>query len=177
MATLHQHTGDRFGFDGDNYIGSTPQPNPWTDDGHQFFAGNRLNYQAELAGRRGLLSHGEVEAVTAISNRLTTLVPNQPPSVLHGDLWSGNSTSDAEGQPVIIDPAAYFGWAEADLAMMVLFGSPGQQFWQAYQEMRPLEDGWRDRFDLYNLYHVLNHLNLFGRGYYGQVMRIIKKYA
>jgi fructosamine-3-kinase len=104
-------------------------------------------------------------------------VPEQPASILHGDLWSGNSTSDADGQPAIIDPAAYYGWAEADLAMMVLFGSPGGGFWEAYNEVRPLEKGWRERFSLYNLYHLLNHLNLFGRGYYSQVMSTVRRFS
>jgi len=177
MAALHNHTGEQFGFEGDNYIGSTPQPNTWTDDGYQFYAEFRLNFQAELAAQRGLLSHSEVDAVLAISARLPEIVPIQPASILHGDLWSGNSTSDAQGQPAIIDPAAYCGWAEADLAMMVLFGTPGSSFWQAYQDIRPLEAGWRERFDLYNLYHLLNHLNLFGRSYHGQVMRTIRQFA
>jgi fructosamine-3-kinase len=177
MAALHNHTHPRFGFEADNYIGSTPQPNGWLDDGFDFYARRRLVFQAEMAGRRGLLQHGEVEQVAGIAARLQELIPEQPASILHGDLWSGNSTSDANGQPAIIDPAAYYGWAEADLAMMVLFGSPGGDFWQAYNEVRPLPNGWRQRFSLYNLYHLLNHLNLFGRGYYSQVMSSVRRFT
>lgn len=177
MAVLHTHTSQRFGFEQDNYIGSTPQPNRWMEDGYQFYREYRLNFQVQLAARNGLLNHSEVNAVLAISTRLPELVPEQPASILHGDLWSGNSISDENGQPAIIDPAAYFGWAEADLAMMVLFGSPGRTFWAAYNEIRPLEVGWRERFDLYNLYHLLNHLNLFGRSYHGQVMRTVRQFA
>lgn len=177
MAALHSHTHTKFGFDTDNYIGSTPQPNGWLEDGYQFYTDRRLVFQAELAVRRGLLNHSEAEQVAGIAARLPELVPQQPASILHGDLWSGNSTSDADGQPAIIDPAAYYGWAEADLAMMVLFGSPSSVFWQAYTEARPLEPGWRDRFALYNLYHLLNHLNLFGRGYYRQVMNSVRRYS
>jgi len=177
MAVLHSHTGERFGFEGDNYIGSTPQQNTWMDDGYQFYREHRLNFQAELAARKGLLNHTEVDAVMAISVRLPELIPPQPASILHGDLWSGNSISDGNGQPAIIDPAAYYGWAEADLAMMVLFGAPGSQFWSAYHEIRPLEVGWRERFALYNLYHLLNHLNIFGRGYHGQVMRTVRQFS
>jgi fructosamine-3-kinase len=177
MAALHSHTHQRFGFEGDNYIGSTPQNNTWMEDGYQFFREYRLNFQTELAGRRGLLNRGEVDAVLALSDRLLELVPEQPASMLHGDLWSGNSISDAQGQPAIIDPAAYFGWAEADLAMMELFGSPGRQFWHAYNEVNPLEKGWRERFKLYNLYHLLNHLNLFGRSYHSQVMGTVRQFT
>lgn len=177
MATLHQKTHTMFGFESDNYIGSTPQPNPWTQDGYQFYQEHRFVFQADLAVRRGLLSRTEGQAVRALSSRLPHRVPQQPASILHGDLWSGNATSDALGEPAIIDPAAYYGWAEADLAMMVLFGSPGERFWQAYLEVRPLEAGWRERFSLYNLYHLLNHLNLFGRSYHAQVMHTLRLYA
>ncbi len=177
MAALHQHTHLKFGFEDDNYIGSTPQPNPWSEDGYTFFAVHRLGYQAELALKRGLLSRAEADGVARIADRLPDLVPEQPASILHGDLWSGNATTDSGGQPAIIDPAAYYGWAEADLAMMVLFGSPARPFWQAYQEIRPLDPGWQDRFPVYNLYHLLNHLNLFGRGYHGQVISIVRRFS
>jgi protein-ribulosamine 3-kinase len=177
MAALHNHTNQRFGFEGDNYIGSTPQKNPWTDDGYDFYANYRLIFQAELAARHSLLSRSEADAVATLSTQLPNLIPEQPASILHGDLWSGNATSDALGQPAIIDPAVYYGWAEADLAMMVLFGSPGESFWRAYSEFRPLEIGWRERFSLYNLYHLLNHLNLFGRSYHAQVMRTLRRFT
>jgi fructosamine-3-kinase len=108
---------------------------------------------------------------------LCELVPEQPASLLHGDLWSGNAITDDRGSPAIIDPAAYYGWAEADLAMTALFGGFADRFYSAYMETRPLSSGWRERFGLYNLYHLLNHLNLFGRGYYGQVMGVVRKYV
>ena len=177
MAALHKHTQPKFGFESDNYIGSTPQPNPWTSDGYEFFAEHRLGYQAELARNRGLLSMKEAEGVSRIAARLPELVPEQPASILHGDLWSGNATTDSEGQPVIIDPAAYYGWAEADLAMMVLFGRPAGRFWQAYQDIQKLEPGWEERFPVYNLYHLLNHLNLFGRGYHGHVISVVRRFS
>ncbi len=176
MAALHNHTHEKFGFDADNYIGSTPQPNTWTEDGYQFYARHRFGYQAELAARKRLLTREEVDRVAALAVRLPELVPDQPASILHGDLWSGNSIADQDGNPAIIDPAAYYGWAEADLAMMTLFGSPGGAFWAAYNEVRPLASGWQERFPLYNLYHVLNHLNLFGRGYYHQAVSILNRY-
>ena len=175
MAALHNFTAEKFGFEADNYLGSTPQPNPWTVDGFEFYAWHRFLFQAELAGQRGLLSPQEVSLTADLAARLPELVPAQPASLLHGDLWSGNQIADEQGHPAIIDPAAYYGWAEADLAMMVLFGSPGSGFWEAYNEVRPLEPGYRERFGLYNLYHLLNHLNLFGGSYHGQVVSALRR--
>ncbi len=177
MATLHNRTAEKFGFDADNYIGSTPQPNPWTANGYEFYAIHRFTFQAEMAAKGGLLSRQELEITRKIADRLPDLVPEQPASILHGDLWSGNQISDSDGNPAIIDPAAYFGWAEADLAMMVLFGSPGAGFWEAYNEVRPLESGYRERFRLYNLYHLLNHLNLFGRSYHAQAVGVLRQFG
>jgi fructosamine-3-kinase len=177
MAALHNHTNPQFGFDADNYIGSTPQPNPWTENGFDFFAEHRLGFQAELAAKTGLFSRHEAEQVVSLAGRLPELVPEQPASLVHGDLWSGNAIIDQHGAPAIIDPAAHYGWAEADLAMTTLFGSFPGEFYSAYHEARPLPEGWRERFELYNLYHLLNHLNLFGRGYYGQVIRIVRLFT
>jgi fructosamine-3-kinase len=177
MAALHNHTNPQYGFDADNYIGSTPQPNPWTENGFEFFAQHRLVYQAEMAAKRGLLSRKEADQVGNLAGRMEELVPEQPASLTHGDLWGGNAMSDDDGQPAIIDPAAHYGWAEADLAMTALFGGFSNEFYAAYNEVRPLPEGWRERFALYNLYHLLNHLNLFGRGYYGQVMRTVGRFT
>jgi fructosamine-3-kinase len=177
LAALHNHINPRFGFDHDNYIGSTPQPNAWMQDGYQFFAERRLLFQANLAGRRGLLDSEGVRQVESLAARLPGLVPRQPASLIHGDLWSGNAVSDEGGAPAIIDPAAHYGWAEAELAMTALFGAFPPEFYQAYQEVHPLAGGFQTRFDLYNLYHLLNHLNLFGSGYLGQVRAILRRYA
>ena len=177
MAALHDHTNERFGFEHDNYIGSTPQPNSWMEDGFEFFAQRRLIFQAEMASVRGLFSSQEAGQVERLANRLREFIPEQPASLIHGDLWGGNAMTDENGAPTIIDPAAYYGWAETDLAMTALFGGFDEKFYLAYNEARPLPPGWRDRFSLYNLYHLLNHLNLFGRGYYGQVMRIVERYS
>jgi fructosamine-3-kinase len=176
MAALHNHTNAQFGFEAGNYIGSTPQPNPWTEDGFEFFGRHRLAFQAELAAKRGLLTRQELTQISNLAGRLRDLVPEQPASLVHGDLWSGNAMSDDAGQPAIIDPAVHYGWAEADLAMTALFGGFSSDFYAAYNEARPLPEGWRERFDLYNLYHLLNHLNLFGRGYYGQVIQTVKRF-
>lgn len=175
LAAMHEHIFPQFGFPHDNYIGSTPQPNPLTDDGYLFFAQYRLMYQAELAGSHGLLSRAEIQQVVRFAMRLPEWIPHQAASLVHGDLWSGNLITDEHGSPALIDPATHYGWAEADLAMMTLFGSPPERFFQAYQTARPLPPGLKTRFPVYNLYHLLNHLNLFGRGYYGQVMAIIRQ--
>lgn len=177
LAALHGHTNDRFGFPHDNYIGSTPQVNPWTEDGYTFFADHRLLYQAQLGRDQRRLSSTDVSRIEVIAHRLEEWVPPQDASLIHGDLWSGNATTDEEGDPAIIDPAAHYGWAEAELAMTSLFGSFPNRFYAAYQEIQPLESGFRDRFPLYNLYHLLNHVNLFGGGYLSQVRSILDRYA
>lgn len=177
LAALHNHTNSQFGFPHDNYIGSTPQPNPWTEDGHKFFAEHRILFQARLAQRSGLLDQSDVRQAEKIARRLPEMVPQQPASLIHGDLWSGNALTDNQGGPAIIDPAAHYGWAEAELGMTALFGSFPDSFYQAYREVNPIEAGFRSRFDIYNLYHLLNHLNLFGRGYLGQVQSILKRYG
>lgn len=176
LARLHNHTSSRFGFSHDNYIGSTPQPNSWTTDGYTFFAEQRLLFQARLARQQGLLQARQVVQVEKIAVKLPELIPAQPASLIHGDLWSGNAITDQTGAPALIDPAAYYGWAEAELGMTSLFSSFPQDFYAGYQEVRALEQSFRARFPLYNLYHLLNHLNLFGLGYLGQVSAILQQY-
>jgi fructosamine-3-kinase len=176
MAMLHSKTNDQFGFFQDNYIGSTPQVNQKENDGWEFFARHRLITQAELARRNGYFSKEDVSLVKKLCERLVDLVPEQPASIIHGDLWAGNMISDEQGAPALIDPATHYGWAEADLAMMTLFGSVPQSFYQAYEDVRPLTPGYQKRFPLYNLYHLINHVNLFGVGYYGQSMKILREF-
>jgi fructosamine-3-kinase len=177
LACLHNQGNDRFGFKHDNYLGSTPQPNPWTEDGYQFFIEHRLQFQAGLASEHGLLKAPVRQRLDRLCSRLHQLVPPQPASLLHGDLWSGNAIAGPEGEPAIIDPAAHYGWAEAELGMTQLFGGFPADFYQAYQEVHPLEPGWRDRLPIYNLYHLLNHLNLFGRSYLSQVQSILSRFS
>ncbi|MEN8172007.1 MAG: fructosamine kinase family protein, partial [Chloroflexota bacterium] len=155
LARLHQHSQPEFGFAHDNYIGSTPQPNKWTQNGFAFFAEQRLHFQAKLARERGLISRREVKQVEKLNSYLPDLIPQQPASLLHGDLWSGNATADCHGGPAIIDPAAHFGWAESELAMTTLFGAFPAVFYHSYEEVRPLPPGYRARFPIYNLYHLL----------------------
>jgi len=176
MAHLHNHTHQAFGFEHDNYLGSTPQINPWTDNGFEFFADHRLRYQLELAGQSGRIPSADAEKVDDLAGNLQRYLPEQPASLIHGDLWAGNALPDELGQPAVIDPAAHYGWAEADLAMTDLFGTYPERFYHAYREVRPLESGFRDRFPLYNLYHLLNHLNLFGSTYLGRVRAVLDRY-
>jgi protein-ribulosamine 3-kinase len=176
-AHLHSHTESQFGFPKDNYIGSTPQPNPWCQDGFEFFGRYRLLYMAELARVRGLLDHKQYRQAETLVASLPKLVPAQPASLIHGDLWSGNAMTGPGGEPALIDPAAHYGWAEAELGMTALFGGFPTEFYRAYQEVRLLEPGWESRFPIYNLYHLLNHLVIFGRGYWGQVSAILNRYG
>ena len=177
LANLHHKSSPQFGFPHNNYIGSTPQLNQWTADGHQFFAMQRLHFQADLAQRNGLFNARDLHQVELLCQRLTELIPPQPASLLHGDLWIGNVISDSQGAPAMIDPAVHFGWAEAELAMTSLFGAFPDDFYSAYQETFPLEKGFRQRFPIYNLYHLLNHLNLFGSGYLSQVRSILHRFT
>jgi fructosamine-3-kinase len=158
LASLHRHTNDRCGWATDNWIGLAPQQNGWRDDWSEFFLEKRLKPQAAKAGLlkdlpdvRGLLENH-----------------NPKPSLLHGDLWSGNAGFTKEG-PVVYDPAVYYGDREADLAMTELFGGFPRAFYASYGEELPLDAGYEKRKLLYNLYHLLNHLNLFGGAYRAQV--------
>ena len=177
LAALHKNTLPSFGFYHDNYIGSTPQPNPWTADGCKFFAESRLLYQACLARRRGLLEQADLIRVERLVVRLPELVPAQPASLIHGDLWGGNAITDSIGNPTLIDPAAHYGWAEAELAMTALFGAFPDEFYRAYQEVNPVEIGFEGRFPVYNLYHLLNHVVLFGSTYLGQVRAVLSRFS
>ena len=177
LARLHNHTAGTFGFQHDNFLGTTPQPNPSTPDGFEFFAVQRLEHQGRLAYARVLLSQAVLERVLEVARNLRNWIPKQPASLIHGDLWSGNALTGPAGEPAIIDPAAHYGWAEAELGMTNLFGGFPDRFYGAYLEARPLESGWRERLPIYNLYHLLNHLNLFGASYLGQVQAILNRYS
>lgn len=176
LARLHRVTAPHFGWHRNNTIGATAQHNDWTDDWPRFFARHRLGFQLELAARQGqdvrLIDRGRL-----LCERLAAFFDGHrpPPSLLHGDLWGGNWAADASGEPVIYDPAVYYGDREADLAMTRLFGGFGRGFYQAYESEWPLDPGASQRVDLYNLYHVLNHLNLFGGGYGAQAEAMIER--
>ena len=178
LAALHRHQGDAFGFSCDNFCGLTPQPNPWTDRWVEFYATSRLGFQLQRASDAGLLSSSEVAAIDGVIARLDRWLdePADGPALIHGDLWSGNVHVTRDGQPALIDPAVYYAHREAELGMMTLFGGFSPRVFAAYDEALPLESGWRERNGLYELYHLLNHLNLFGRTYAAQVMAMAKMF-
>ncbi|HYA36971.1 MAG TPA: fructosamine kinase family protein [Candidatus Methylomirabilis sp.] len=171
LACMHRATQDRFGWRLDNTIGSTPQINTPSSDWVEFWRRNRLGYQLELAAHRDFDLGRKAERLMAeLGEFFHSYRP--VPSLLHGDLWGGNVGSIAH-QPVVFDPAVYYGDREADLAMTELFGGFSTRFYQAYHEAWPLDAGYKIRKTLYNLYHVLNHFNLFGGGYGFQAERMI----
>jgi len=174
LAAMHRFSSEKFGWVRNNTIGTTPQVNKFSSDWIQFWREHRLGYQLRLAQANGytgkLLTLGE-----RLLAELAVFFPGTPPvaSLLHGDLWSGNYAFDSAGQPVLFDPAIYYGGRETDLAMTELFGGFPATFYAAYREAYPLDPGYAIRKTLYNLYHILNHLNLFGGGYLDQAEQMM----
>ncbi len=175
LARMHGCTRETFGWDRDNTIGSTAQPNEPSAHWVSFWREHRLGFQLSLVAGQGY--GGRLcERGARLLEVLPALLDHAPmPSLLHGDLWGGNIGYDVAGAPVIFDPAVYFGDREADLAMTELFGGFSQDFYAAYHEAWPLPPGYGTRKSLYNLYHILNHLNLFGRGYLNQAEGLIDR--
>ncbi|KAG1707519.1 putative kinase [Nymphon striatum] len=169
LAKMHQTTNSNFGWKYDNTIGSTPQQNQENDSWLSFWKEQRLIYQLELALKKGY-SKSAYEKGLRLANTLRSFFDTYHPlpSLLHGDLWGGNCAADSENNPVIYDPAVYYGDREADLAMTELFGGFNNEFYSAYNNEYPLHTDYKTRKTLYNLYHILNHYNLFGGGYASQ---------
>ncbi len=182
FARLHKCSSTSFGFYEDNYIGSTQQLNipsktefvSW----EEFYFNKRLLYQYKLAEKKGYAGEELHKTFLQLGNKIHVILKdcNTRPSLLHGDLWSGNFIPDETGSACLIDPAVYYGHREADLAMTKLFGGFESRFYSAYNEEFPLDDGYEYRENIYKLYHILNHLNLFGSGYYNQAVSLIKYY-
>jgi protein-ribulosamine 3-kinase len=163
LARLHRTSQPYFGWSTDNCIGATPQPNPRSDNWPAFYRDHRLAHQFDLAANKGRKFEGAQTLLESIGSFFTTYTPH--PSLLHGDLWGGNAGYDIESEPFIFDPASYYGDREADLAFTYMFGGFSSAFYDAYQKEYPVDAGFRIRKTLYNLYHELNHYNLFGGGY------------
>ncbi|MEY6431255.1 fructosamine kinase family protein [Thioalkalicoccus limnaeus] len=175
LAALHRTTWERYGWTRDNTIGSTPQPNAPDRDWVTFWRERRLGHQLRLAAANGYRGSLQTQGARLL-DRLGALIDHAPAaSLLHGDLWGGNLGYGPAGEPVIFDPAVYHGDRETDLAMTELFGGFGRDFYAAYREAWPLDPGYEVRKILYNLYHVLNHLNLFGGGYLAQAQQMIDR--
>lgn len=179
IAKMHQQLRQEhsaFGWFEDNFIGKTRQKNAWHTNWASFYGEQRLRPQLELAQQHGAPKQLFEQGQTLI-NQLDCWFESYQPvaSLLHGDLWAGNSDFLQNGTPVIFDPASYFGDRETDIAMTELFGGYSAEFYRGYNQVFPLDAGYRDRKDLYNLYHILNHFNLFGAGYLTQAQTMIKR--
>ena len=174
LAAMHHYTRDQYGFAIDNTIGSTPQINNPGQDWVGFWQQHRLGYQLSLAKTNGYASE-LFDLGMRLNEQAGCFFSAYTPlaSLLHGDLWSGNQGADSSGNPVIFDPASYYGDHETDLAMMELFGNPGKRFFDAYNDSFSVEAGYNTRRELYNLYHILNHANLFGGSYVMQARHSI----
>lgn len=173
LAQQHRVTAPRFGWTRDNWIGATPQPNGWRDDWIAFWREHRLGFQLQQAAAHGYGGALQRDGETLMSHLPVLFEGYVPqPALLHGDLWGGNHGFLKEGAPVIFDPAVYFGDRECDLAMSELFGGFAPAFHAAYREAWPLDAGYAVRKTLYNLYHILNHANLFGGSYAAQAARM-----
>lgn len=182
FAMLHNFHSEKFGFYENNYIGSNPQINipdkneekNWTN----FYFKNRILFQYKLAEKNGYATDELRKGISILENKIENILSgsSEPPSLLHGDLWSGNYMSDENGEACLIDPAVYYGHREADLAMTKLFGGFNREFYESYNNYFPLSEGYEFRENIYKLYHVLNHLNLFGHGYYSQALSLMRYY-
>ena len=178
LAAMHAAGSSReYGYYRDNYIGLTPQQNTRQESWAAFFRDSRLGVQVRMAERRHLLDYTLLRKLDTLLDRLERYLPEPAhASLLHGDLWSGNWMVAASGEPLLIDPAVYYGHHEADIAMTELFGRFPQAFYSGYAEIVPLEREYQERRQLYNLYHLLNHLNMFGRSYEPSVRAVTQSY-
>lgn len=183
LAQMHRINSEYFGFYEDNYIGANKQLNTPEEDEKMdwatFYFNNRLLYQFKLAEKNKYISSDLQRNFLQLENRIEKILEGSEntPSLLHGDLWSGNFLCDENGNPTLIDPAVYYGNRETDLAMTKLFGGFPPAFYKAYEQEYPLSEGWEYRENIYRLYHILNHLNLFGRGYLSEAEYLISQYV
>ena len=176
LAALHDHRGESFGLDEDNYIGRLPQSNNRHSDWINFFIDERMEPQLQMAMKSGKFGSTITGAFNNMYRKLDEIFPKDRPSLLHGDLWGGNFFYDTEGTAVIYDPAVYYGHREIELAFTHLFGGFSSAFYEAYNKALPLEPGFKQRKDIYNLYPLLVHTNLFGGSYARQVEGIVTQF-
>lgn len=176
LAVMHRYTAEHFGWEEDNYIGSLHQQNDHHKSWPEFFGECRIMPQVKMAVDDQKFTSVQARRLESLIPLLPELLPNEPPSLIHGDLWSGNFMVAEGGKPCIFDPAVYYGSREMDIAMSQLFGGFSPEFYDAYNHHFPMEKGWEDRIDLHNLYPLLVHVNLFGGGYASQVNAIVNRY-
>jgi fructosamine-3-kinase len=176
LADLHRNTSKNFGLDHDNYIGSLVQKNSFHPDFFSFFISERIEPQLKEARNKGAFSQSETRYFDSLFNTLPEIIPVEQPALIHGDLWSGNYMITASGSPCLFDPAVYYGHREADIAMTHLFGGFQPDFYDAYNQTWPMEKDWQKRMDVFNLYPLLVHVNLFGGSYARQVLQIIRQF-
>ncbi len=175
LAQLHRHSAPTFGLPHDNYIGTLPQQNRPTTDGPTFYRKYRLEAQLHLPGCQQWFTNNDLRAFERLFARLEALLPDEPPALIHGDLWSGNFLCNSQGQAVLIDPAVCYAYREMDIAMAHLFGGFDPVFFEAYAANWPHADGLSERIELFQLYYLLVHVNLFGGSYVSAVRRTLHK--
>jgi protein-ribulosamine 3-kinase len=176
LAALHHVTSSHFGFEEDNYMGALPQRNDQQKNWVGFFIHHRLQPQIEMAGERHLLQGQHLDAFSALYSKLNDIFNHEEPSLVHGDLWSGNFMCNQTSEPVLIDPAVYFGHRSVDLAMTTLFGGFDKLFYESYHYYFPFPRNYHEQWEICNLYPLLIHLNLFGSGYLGQIESILRRF-
>ncbi len=178
LARMHELRSPRFGFDAPGWCGDSAQDNSWDSDGFCFFAERRLLPQARSAVDAGRLDRADARRVETLCARLREWLPQRPPALVHGDLWLGNLHACVDGELALIDGGAvHYGWADGDLAMLTLFGEPPPVFFATYETSAGIRGDWRERAPVLNLYHLLNHLNLFGGAYLGAIRGVLARFA
>lgn len=177
LARLHKNSAGSFGLDHDNYIGSLPQWNESRPDWPVFFTEMRLEPQLKMARDAGKMGTSDSRLFDKLYGKLGDYFPEEPPALVHGDLWSGNYMVGSEGTPYIVDPAVYYGHREMDIGMSTMFGRFGEAFYRSYHAEYRLEPGWEERLDLANLYPLMVHVNLFGGGFASEVRGILKRFT
>ena len=177
LAKMHLQSNDLFGLDHSNYIGSLVQKNEQESSWNEFYANQRILALSESAFNLGLLSNSGIKNAERLCSQLNDLLPKEPPALLHGDLWQGNLLCNENYNPVLIDPAIYYGHKEIDLAMLFLFGNVPDEAIAEYELIYPIEKGWKERMDISQLYPLMVHLVLFGSSYQTAVNSILKKYS
>ena len=175
LAQFHQNTNINYGFFHDTYCGPTLQINSWNCDWYDFFFNTKIKYQLDLAIKKKYVDKNYSKMVLDLLKKNKSLFLDRIPSLIHGDLWSGNIGTDIHNKPRLFDPSLYYGDYEADIAMTELFGGFNQKFYEGYNHIKKFEPGFKNRSNFYKLYHILNHLNIFGRSYIYDLDNIIKK--